>query len=287
MKILRVKDFNLEATLDSGQVFGFEKSAGKVYAGRVFDRPLRLWQKADRLFADGPPGGTAEDLKKYFDLDRDLTRIFGILKSDAALEPALRKFRGLRLIRQDAWEALACFIISSNNNVKRIQGIWKNLSRHFAERPPKSTADHRPAALFGGMPRFPLPGQIAGSHERILRSLGLGYRAPFLSRTAEFVSNNPACLEHIRRAPYAEARQRIIAFPGIGPKVADCALLYGFQKYEAFPVDVWILRAMRKLYFKNRRVTEEKVHAFGQKRWGSNAGYVQQYLFHGAKNGVL
>ena len=123
--------------------------------------------------------------------------------------------------------------------------------------------------------------------QELMRQAGLGYRAPFLLRTAQFLSTNPHNLEAVRGEDYAAARSRVLAFPGIGPKVADCALLYGFQRFDAFPVDVWILRAMRKLYFRNRSVSEERVHAFGQKRWGTMAGYVQQYLFHGARTGVI
>lgn len=193
------------------------------------------------------------------------------MEADPLLRAAAEKLKGLRLIRQDSWEALACFIISSNNNVKRIQGIWKNLSERLSH-------DKK---------SFPTAREIACRHERTLRDAGLGYRAPFLLRTAQFISINPQTLDAIREAEYSEALKRVIGFPGIGPKVADCVLLYGFQKYEAFPVDVWILRVMRKLYFRGRNVSEERVRRFGQKRWGSLAGYVQQYLFHGVRNGVI
>jgi N-glycosylase/DNA lyase len=91
----------------------------------------------------------------------------------------------------------------------------------------------------------------------------------------------------IREADYEEARERVIAFPGIGPKVADCVLLYGFHKLEAFPVDVWIHRVMKKLYFPKRPVSEDKIRAYAKKKWGNLAGYVQQYLFHGARSGVI
>ncbi len=192
------------------------------------------------------------------------------MEEDPLLRPAAKKLKGLRLIRQDSWEALACFIISSNNNVKRIQGIWKNLSGFSRDK--KS---------------FPAAHEIACLHERSLREAGLGYRAPFLLHTAQFISTNPQTLDAIRGAEYTEALKRVIAFPGIGPKVADCVLLYGFQKYEAFPVDVWILRVMRKLYFRGRSIPEDRIRRFGQKRWGKLAGYVQQYLFHSARLKVI
>ncbi len=264
---IRHDDFNLALTMDSGQVFGFSKDSEGVYEGMVGGVFVRLSQKEGNIQAAAKtPAFRAQHLRDYFDLDRDLNGLYRIFKADSILVPAL-KLKGLRLIRQDSWEALACFIISSNNNVKRIQGIWQNLCRHFKG--------------------FPSASQVSASHERVLRELGLGYRAPFLHATARFVANNPVCLGHIRQLPYPEAIEKIICFPGIGPKVADCALLYGFQKYEAFPVDVWILRVMRKLYFKNRKVSEKKIQVFGQKRWGLQAGYVQQYLFHSARTNIL
>jgi N-glycosylase/DNA lyase len=269
---LPAPDFNLEATLESGQVFGFSKNTSGAYQGMIRGCPVTLRQEGRRLLVGSSMGPkTVKIIRRYFDLGRDLKPVYKILKGENFLGENFARLQGLRLIQQDAWEALACFILSSNNNVKRIQGIWKNLERCL------SSPD-------GG---FPSPAQIARSHERILRGLGLGYRAPFLLHTAQFVSANPQCLEVIRQSSYEEAKARVLSFPGIGEKVADCVLLYGFQKYEAFPVDVWILRAMRKLYFKNRKVSEEKVRRFGQKRWSLEAGYVQQYLFHGARLGMI
>ena len=276
MKI-KVPDFHLEATLECGQVFGFTKDAKNVYEGDVRGESVRLWQADGVLNAESMDenGLSSEKITDYFDLERDLTPIYRLLEEDERLKKALEHFRGLRLIRQDSWEALAGFILSSNNNVKRIQGIWRNLVRYFSRR-------RRSGKIF-----FPTPQEIAGSHERILRELGLGYRAPFLFYTAKFLSNNSRALEEIRITDYEDAKQRALAFPGIGEKVADCVLLYGFHKHEAFPVDVWILRIMRKLYFRNRRVSESRVRQFAQKKWKHSAGYVQQYLFHGAKTGVL
>ena len=274
---IKADDFNLEATLESGQVFGFHRTRsehektiatgpGPSYFGRLRGRDVELSMKNGYLVAHGE-GLLASELEDYFDLKADLSPVYQILSKDEALRGLPEKLKGLRLIRQDSWEALACFILSSNNNVKRIQHIYKNIHAHFRG--------------------FPTASQVAKTHERTLRALGLGYRAPFLQRSAQFISTNPACLDVIREASYEEAKARVLAFPGIGPKVADCVLLYGFHKLEAFPVDVWILRVIRKIYFKNRKVNEARVHAFGQKRWGMDAGYVQQYLFHGARTDVV
>lgn len=269
---MSVRNFNLETTLESGQVFGFRKDSSGAFEGRLAGSVFRLRQAGDWLHAQSDLNGRTRDvLSQYFDLNRDLTPLYQIIDDDAALKPSLRACAGLRLIRQDAWEALACFIISSNNNVKRIQHIWRNLASYFGR---ESGA-------------FPSALQIARSHERVLRSLGLGYRAPYLWASARFVASCPESLVAIRELEYEAARERVSAFPGIGPKVADCVLLYGFQKYEAFPVDVWIHRVMRQLYFKNRSVSPDRMIRFARRRWGPWTGYVQQYLFHGGRTGVL
>ena len=276
MKI-KCGDFNLEATLESGQVFGFAKNGRGRYQGLLKGHPVEIWQTSGDLHAqNGSAPLSIDTVRHYFDLDKDLSGIYSILSSEPALAPALKHFRGLRLIRQDPWEALACFIISSNNNVKRIMGIYRNLTEYFSCRGTACRA-----------PTFPDPTQISKTHERILRQLGLGYRAPFFSRTATFLAHNPSYLKTIGDSEYEEAKARVISFPGIGPKVADCVLLYGFHKLEAFPVDVWIWRLMKKLYFKNRNIAEARVRVFGMNRWGENAGYIQQYLFHSARMGVL
>ena len=260
-------DFNLSVTLDSGQVFGFTADTEGRYEGVLLGHPVKMRQQDRCLHVENGKSALSEALvRHYFDLDRDLGEIYSLLRSDEALRASRDTFKGLRLIRQDPWEALACFILSSNNNIKRIMGIYRNLCAHFKG--------------------FPSPLQIARSHENVLRELGLGYRAPFLWATAKFLSTNPDYLETVRAAEYEEARERVLSFPGIGPKVADCVLLYGFHKLEAFPVDVWILRAVRRLYFKNRKISEDKARSFGMKRWKHNAGYMQQHLFHSARMGV-
>ena len=272
---IKCGDLNLEATLNSGQVFGFKKGPDGSFSGNLLGHPSQISHTNGQLSIASEYSHSIDKVRSYFDLSQNLDTVYQVLENELPLRPALKAYRGLRVLRQDPWEALACFILSSNNNVKRIQGIHKNLCAYFSRRAGR-LAD-----------TFPSAHEIASSHERILRELGLGYRAPFLLHTAKFLSRNDLYLEQIRSAEHSEALSRVLAFPGIGPKVADCVLLYGFHRLDTFPVDVWILRAMRKIYFRNRRVSEQRVHDFGRKRWGAWSGYVQQYIFHGARNGVL
>lgn len=262
-------DFNLEVTLDSAQVFGFTKKEDGIYEGVMNHKLVRVWQKDADLHVEGE--SSKKVIESYFDLTRDMTDTYKMLQADKRLIKPFEIFKGLRIIRQNGWEALAGFIISANNNFKRIQLIWKNLSRELGH------DDYN----------FPSAEQIAASSEKKLRELGLGYRAPYLFKTAKFVAENPEVLDRIQSSGYEEAKELMMAFPGVGEKVADCVLLYGFQKYEAFPVDVWIHRIVCKLYFRNRKMTERKVAEFGRKRWKNQAGFVQQFLFHGARTGIL
>lgn len=271
MKILvSASDFNLEATLDSGQVFGFQKITAGTFQGIIAGRSAQIAQAKDRLWVSSKTNISERAVRKFFDLDRDLKPLYKLLEQDAPLK-ACQKFKGLRIIQQDPWEALAGFIISSNNNIKRIQKIWKSLSLHFC----------------GSDALFPKPQKIAKGSEQLLRDLGLGYRAPFLLKTAKDVFRYPERFDWIQKADYEKSKELILKYSGVGPKVADCVLLFGFQKYEAFPVDTWITKAMRKLYFRGRKVSEDKAASFARKRWGPWAGYVQQYLFHTARIGHL
>ncbi len=266
--ILNVPDFNLEATLESGQVFGFEKIERGIYEGFISGSLVRLRQEGNRLNIDSLDVPEREVIH-FFHLDFDMAPVYKLLSEDPHLNAVNQKFKGLRIIRQNFWEALACFIISSNNNIKRIQKIRRNLVAEFS----------CPSL------QFPSVDRIAESSEEKLRVLGLGYRAPFLLKTARVVASSPEILDQIRGDSYHEAKAKLLEFPGVGEKVADCVLLFGVQKYEAFPVDTWILKVMRKLYFRNRNVAEDKIQRFGQNRWKQYAGYIQQYLFYGAKNG--
>ncbi|OGW86819.1 MAG: hypothetical protein A3C35_05335 [Omnitrophica bacterium RIFCSPHIGHO2_02_FULL_46_11] len=270
---VKVSDFNLAATIESGQVFGFTKNSGREYEGSLFGVSVRLKQERDLLrVATFEKSSISEAiLKNYFDLNQDLTSVYQILSEDPRLAPALRAFKGLRIIRQEPWEALACFIISSNNNIKRIRGIWQNLSLAFS----------------GTASQFPKAAEIFESKEAILRRLGLGYRAPFLLEAAKHVVRDPSFLAEIRKVDYQSAKSKLLELKGVGEKVADCVLLFGFQKYEAFPVDIWIERVMKKFYFRGRKVSERKIGEFARNRWGALSGYIQQYLYHAAKSGVL
>lgn len=266
-----VPDFNLEATMDSGQVFGFKKYDDKSYEGEISGRLVVLRQEKQKLYFETGYSDLENTISDFFDLKRDLRPIYSYLTQDRRLRAVYTRFKGLRLIKQNPWYAIAGFIISSNNNIKRIQRIWRAVSMYFT----------------GNLFLFPDPDQISSQTEMTLRKLGLGYRARFLYKVACKISADESYIENLSKMNYETAKLKLMELDGVGPKVADCILLYGFQKFEAFPVDVWILRIVRKLYFRNRDISKEKIKAYAKDKWGFYSGYVQQYLFHGARMGIL
>jgi len=189
---------------------------------------------------------------------------------DPRIHQAIQRHRGLRILRQDPWETLASFVLASFNNIKRIEGMIEALC----------CALGRPVAVDGVRSfTFPEPRSIAGSRESKLRQLGLGYRAPYLLATARRVAEGGLPIGHLRRVGYEKLKTALLACEGVGDKVADCVALFGFEKYEAFPVDIWMERVARR-YAGGRPMTRGKVHAWARATFGPYAGYAQQYLYH-------
>lgn len=276
MQGVACRDFSLETTLSSGQAFRWRRQ-GEDFVGAVGGAMVRVRQQQDRLFYDSSdPDLTAEGVRRYFGLDVDLDAILRTIDVDTQIHAAITRYRGLRVLRQDGWETLASFICSSFNNMKRIEGMIERLAQTFG----------RPIALgrlrgFG----FPDAQTVAAASARRLRSLGLGYRAEYLRATAKLVADGKLPLAQLKSVDYAAAKAALSACEGVGDKVADCVALFGLEKYEAFPIDVWMERVMR-YYFRHRRMTRRRLHRYAQAHFGPYAGYAQQYLFHYARMGA-
>ena len=268
------KDFSLHATLASGQAFRWTEHDGWWY-GFIGPSVVKVRQEGGRLrAASSDPALTPDRITHYFALDLNLPEIISSIDVDMQVHHAITAHRGLRVLRQDGWETLASFICASFNNIKRIEGMLGRLCQ----------AHGRPVALngFRGF-SFPSPEALAALPERKLRSLGLGYRAPYLKATARLVVEGKLPMDHLRRVDYDAAKRTLLSCDGVGDKVADCVALFGFEKYEAFPVDVWIERAMR-YYFRHRTFTRKLVHDYARCHFGPYAGYAQQYLYHYVRN---
>ena len=263
-------DFSLDTTLASGQTFRWTRQDGWFY-GFIDSRPVKVRQDGDRLQCQGESDALTPDrVRRYFGLDLDYPAIISSINVDMQVHHAIVRYRGLRVLRQDGWETLASFICASYNNIKRIEGMIQRICQAYG----------RPVALngFRGF-GFPAPETLAAAPERRLRALGLGYRAPYLRATAKLVADGKLPIAHLRRVDYDAAKRALLGCEGVGDKVADCVALFGFEKYEAFPIDVWMERAMR-YYFRHRKMTRKGLHDYARRHFGPYAGYAQQYLYH-------
>ncbi len=266
------KDYALATTLCSGQAFRWT-ARESVWEGVVCGRWIRLSQTGGGIHAAAMHAGDWKWLRDYLQLDVDLAKVIGSFPRDPHMEAAVAACRGLRLLRQEMWECLASFILSSTKQIVQIQQVVALLCERFGERLPSPAGS---VAAFS----FPSAQRIAEASEAELRACKMGFRAPYLRATAQMAARGEIDLDGISRMTVAAARAELMRCPGVGRKVADCVLLFagGFQ--EAFPVDIWILKALQQLYFARKRPTPRRLLEFTQSYFGPHAGYAQQYLFH-------
>ena len=239
----------------------------------VGSRWVRLKQESDGIRATAVGGGGDwEWLREYLQLNTNLTRVIASFPKDEHIGKAVSECRGLRLLKQDPWECLASFILSSTKQIVQIQQIVGLLCERFGEQ--VEAPGNR--AWFA----FPTVERIAALTEAELRCCKMGFRAPYLKGTAQMIVRGDVELNALRSMEVSAARAELMRFPGVGRKIADCVLLFAYGFQQAFPVDVWVLKAIRQLYFPRRRPNAKRVLKFTENYFGPNAGYAQQYLFH-------
>lgn len=273
MNLARVaaKDFDLEKTIDSGQVFHWQ-SFGRGFVGAIRDTGAYVEQRGERLLVAGV---NAKIARRYFALDHPLPEICRSFPKDETMTAAAEFCRGLRVIRQPKWECLATFICSSMKQVGHIRQISLALRRCFGER---IEIDGVEAWT------FPSAKSVAALSEEALRRCALGYRAKNLLATARAVANREADVAAWSKLSDDELRSRLCALPGVGAKVANCVMLFAYERLRAFPIDVWIERVLKQKYFPGRRkIPPQKLREFCDSYFGEYGGYAQQYLFHHAR----
>lgn len=261
--IENIKNFNIEQTLDCGQCFRWNLNSKGMYQGVAFGRLIFIYKENDNITIENT---NEEDFKniwvKYFDLSTDYSIIKEELcKIDPLLEKAARYAPGIRILNQDPWEALCSFIISQNNNIPRIKGIISRLCENFGEEISENEFS------------FPSAKLISRLSLEDLAPLRCGFRAGYILDAANKVTNKEVDLEKIECLSIEEGKTELLKIKGVGPKVAECTLLYGFHKLESFPVDVWMKKAMQVLF---PTKTPEM--------FGKYAGIAQQYIFHYSRN---
>jgi len=259
--------FSLDKTLSCGQVFRWTE-AGDWWTGVTGDRLIRIRQEGNCLTWEGTDEAF---IRHYFSLDLDLPGILSEIDVDPVIHRAIEGCRGLRIIRQPPWECLASYIIATFTNIPSIKRRITLLCREFGHE-----INSGGEAGFS----FPTPEALAGAEECQVRACSLGYRAPYLCQVAKAVEEDPGWARIISNLPYEEARKELMHFRGVGRKVADCVLLFGFGRLEAVPVDVWIERILRQHYLEpGAKANYEHLRRYAQGYFGPFAGYAQEYLF--------
>ena len=271
-KSFAVSDYDLTATLDSGQAFRWKVIDGE-WQGTVGDRWVALRQDDFGIHARccvGP--GDWSWLADYLCLEHDLPAIVSTFPDDEPLKVAAAACRGLSLLRQDPWECLASFICSSSKQIVQIRQIVANLCHRYGKEL-KSDTDQ-------SWRSFPTAARLAECSADELRECKMGYRAPYIQGSAQMVDNCEIDLAALAGMDCESARKELLRLPGVGRKVADCVLLFAYGFQDAFPIDVWIGRGLRELYFLRREPTRKRLLEFTETHFGPYAGYAQQYLFH-------
>lgn len=263
--IERPDNFDLSQIFDCGQCFRFNRSEifENTYEGVAFSEFLRVTQDQNKLYFHGTQSKVFENVwKSFFDLDRNYNDIINSFSDDETLYKASKFSSGIRILKQEHWETLCSFIISQNNNIPRIKGIIDNMSKKFGT----------PIECFDGVTRFsfPTPESLYNAGEAEIFALKTGFRAKYIYDAAKKVCTGEIDLEKIAELSLDKALEQLEKIKGVGPKVAACTLLFGFGKYDAFPIDVWVKRILSKYY------SEKPSPHFSQ----CNAGIAQQYLFY-------
>ncbi len=276
-KTFPVRDYDLGMTLSSGQAFRWRQE-GETWVGVIHGRWVRLRPSASSIMAEvAQPVRDWNWLTEYLQLELDVNTVLASFPDDEPMQAATAACRGLRLLRQDPWECLASFILSSTKQILQIQQIITLLCQRYG--PPVLAALGCPPAY-----AFPSPDRLATLSETELRACKMGFRAPFLLAAAREVAEGKLQLNALVKLPLNSARAELLGLAGVGRKISDCVLLFAYGQQAAFPVDVWVMKALRQLYFPRRKVSLPRLQEFAATHFGPHAGYAQQYLFHYARS---
>jgi len=256
-----VKCFDVGLSVDCGQAFRWVKKEDGSFHGVIFKKAVDIVQNGNEIIFKNSDEETFKNVfEPYFDLDRDYEKICAGF-DDKYLKKACEKYSGIRILHQEPWEALCSFIISQNNNIPRIKGIIERFCSSFGEN------------LGNGDFSFPSAEAVSKLSEADLAPLRAGFRNKYILDAAAKCCFGEVSLEKIKTMPIEQARQELMKIKGVGPKVAECTLLYGFNRVEAFPVDVWVRRIMQTMYPQGLPPCTAGVE-----------GIAQQYLFHYIRN---
>jgi len=262
------KDFNLDYTLSCGQAFRWEKH--DCWAGVVNGEFARAGQEDGELVINTHL--SKKFIRGYFRLDDDMEEIYASISKDEKIAPLIKKYRGLRLLRQEPWECLVSYICSTNNTIKNIKNSIKRMCECFGEE------------IEEGYYSFPAPEELSELRIRDMEQCRLGFRAPRVLSAASLIARGEFDLYGIKDLSYRQGREELMKINGVGSKIADCVLLFAFGKLESFPVDTHIEQIMERLYgghLKGVKISRkrEEIAEFARNYFGKYCGYAQEYLY--------
>ena len=273
------KTFNLKDIFECGQCFRWNKQTDDSYTGIWKENIVNIKKEGQDFVFTGicKNGNFEEEIQKYFDLDRNYEQIKKELaKKDKYMKTSIAYGKGIRILNQDLWETIISFIISANNNIPRIKGIIERLAKTYGNK-----IEWNEKAYY----TFPTPRQLKDVTVEEYRKLGLGFRDIRLYETTNMILEGKVDLQELEKNPNTiEVREKLLTLSGVGPKVADCILLFSdLKRLEVFPIDVWVRRVMNDLYIKEKdetKVNKKQIEALAKAKFGNLAGLAQQYLFY-------
>lgn len=274
--IKNCKSFKVKDIFECGQCFRWNEEPDGSYTGIFEHNVLNVKEEKD-IVITGICNGDIEDIcKNYFDLDRNYEEIKETLSLiDDNMKESIKYGEGIRILNQDLWEMIISFIISANNNIPRIKGIIERMSAKYGQE-----IKFRGTSYY----TFPTIDELSQASVKDLKDLGLGFRDRYVYETTKKIKEGKINLENLKQEPTNEVRKQLLTLTGVGPKVADCIMLFStLKRFDVFPVDVWVRRVMNDLYIHNEdetKVNKKQIQEIARDKFGALEGIAQQYLFY-------
>ena len=282
-EIENCKSFRVKDVFDCGQCFRWNEQPDGSYTGIFGNNVMNVKEVPEKdgtykIIFEGICEENIEEIcKRYFDLDRDYESIKEKLsKIDGYMEESIKYGEGIRILNQDLWEMIISFIISANNNIPRIKGIIDRMSKKYGNKLSFRGQDYY---------TFPTINELSKASKEDLRELGLGFRDKYIEETTRLIASGKVDLEKLRKEKDTKKiKIELLTLSGVGPKVADCILLFSdLKRFDVFPIDVWVRRVMNDLYIHDEdesKVSKKKIEELAEEKFGELEGIAQQYLFY-------
>ncbi|KGG81256.1 8-oxoguanine DNA glycosylase [Caloranaerobacter azorensis H53214] len=277
--IEKLEDFEPEHIFECGQCFRWNREEDGSYTGVAHGKVINVKKENKAIVFSNTNLKEFNDVWfEYFDLGRDYSKIKKELSKDAILKRAVKYGYGIRILKQDVWETLISFIISANNRIPMIKRAIENLSQKYGE----FIGEYNGKKYYS----FPTADVLSKSTVEAIKDCKTGFRAKYIFNAAAIVSSKQMDIYRLKNLATEDAKKELMLFAGVGPKVADCIMLFSMEKYDAFPIDVWVKRVMEHFYLKKDTKLKD-IQKYAQNKFGEYAGFAQQYLFYYARENEI